>query len=202
MAATADASLMFLDRVVETVEWIGEKETWRVSGPAPTDVGDRPSLDSLGPFRWTPSLAPVWSATDSDGETRSTKQFGKRPVVLIFYLGFGCLHCAEQLKEFSPMVEQFQSAGIDVAAMSSETLSLLQSGMRKYSGEMRIPLMANPEGDIFKAFRCYDDFEGVPLHGTFLIDTNGRIRWQDIGHKPFMDPKFLLEESSRLLRLP
>jgi len=202
IAATADSALLFLDRVTPVIEWIGEKEKWRVPGPASTDVGDRPTLDSLGPFRWTPSLAPVWSATDSDGETRSTKQFGKRPLVLIFYLGFGCLHCAEQLKEFSPMVEQYQAAGIDVAAMSTETLAQLQSGMRKYSGEMRVPLMANPEGDIFKSFRCFDDFEGVPLHGTFLIDTNGRIRWQDIGHKPFMEPKFLLEESKRLLRLP
>jgi len=202
IAATADSALPFLDRVTPVVDWIGEKEKWQVPGPAPIDVGDRPTLDSLGPFRWTPSLAPVWSATDSDGETRSTKQFGKRPVILIFYLGFGCLHCAEQLKEFSPMVEQYQAAGIDVAAMSTETLAQLQSGMRKYSGEMRLPLMANPEGDIFKSFRCFDDFEGVPLHGTFLIDTNGRIRWQDIGHKPFMEPKFLLEESKRLLRLP
>ena len=201
IAAMADPDVMLLDRIVPTIELIGEKEKWRVPVEAPTDVGDRPPLDSLGPFRWTPSLAPVWSATDSEGETRSTKQFGKRPLVLILYLGFGCVHCAEQLKEFSPMAEQFRAAGIDVAGISTETLSQLQTGLRKYDGDMRMPLMANPEVDIFKAFRCFDDFEGVPMHGTFLIDTNGRIRWQDTGYKPFMDPKFLLEESKRLLKL-
>ncbi len=201
MAAKADPDVMLLDRLVPTIELIGEKDKWRVSVEAPTDVGDRPPLDSLGPFRWTPSLAPVWSATDSEGETRSTKQFAKRPLVLILYLGFGCVHCAEQLKEFSPMAEQYRAAGIDVAGISTETLSQLQTGLRKYDGEIRMPLMANPEGDIFKAFRCFDDFEGVPMHGTFLIDTNGRIRWQDTGYKPFMDPKFLLEEATRLLKL-
>ena len=201
IAAGADSECELLDRLVPFIGLIGEKDKWRMPPEPPNDVGDRPSLDSLGPFRWKPSLAPVWSAIDSEGETRSTKQFGKRPVVLVFYLGFGCVHCAEQLKEFSPMVEQFQAAGIDVAAISTETLSQLQSGLRKYNAEMRLPLMANPELDIFKAFRCFDDFEGVPLHGTFLIDTNGRIRWQDIGYKPFMDPKFLLEEATRLLRL-
>jgi hypothetical protein len=87
IAASADSALPMLERVLPAVDWIGEKGKWRVPGPAPTDVGDRPTLDSLGPFRWTPSLAPVWSATDSDGETRSTKQFGKRPLVMIFYLG-------------------------------------------------------------------------------------------------------------------
>ncbi len=99
------------------------------------------------------------------------------------------------------MAEQYRAAGIDVAGISTETLSQLQTGLRKYDGEIRMPLMANPEGDIFKAFRCFDDFEGVPMHGTFLIDTNGRIRWQDTGYKPFMDPKFLLEEATRLLKL-
>ncbi|HUP79452.1 MAG TPA: peroxiredoxin family protein, partial [Pirellula sp.] len=201
MAAAADSDLVLLGRILPAIESMGEKEKWRSAPDLPSDVGERPSLDSLGPLRWSPSLAPIWSATDSEGETRSTKHFGKRPLVLLFYLGFGCVHCAEQLKEFSPMVERFREAGIDVAGISTETLSQLQSGLRKYDGEMGLPLMANPEVDIFKAFRCYDDFEGQPLHGTLLIDTNGRIRWQDIGYKPFMDAKFLLEESVRLLKL-
>ena len=201
IAALADSDLALLDRIVPAIELIGEKEKWRVAAAAPVDVGDRPSLDTLGPFRWTPSLAPVWSATDSEGEMRSTKQFGNRPLVLVLYLGFGCVHCAEQLKEFAPMVEKYRDAGIDLAGISTETLSQLKSGLKNYDSAMRLPLMSNPEVDIFKAFRCYDDFEGLPLHGTFLIDTNGRIRWQDIGYKPFMDSKFLLEEATRLLKL-
>ena len=201
IAATADPDVMLLDRIVPTIELIGEKDKWRVQVESPADVGDRPPLDSLGPFRWTPSLAPVWSATDSEGETRSSKQFAKRPLVLILYLGFGCIHCAEQLKEFAPMAEQYRAVGIDVVGISTETLSQLQTGLRKYDSPIQMPLIANPEVDIFKSFRCFDDFEGVPMHGTFLIDTNGRIRWQDTGYKPFMDPKFLLEESTRLLKL-
>jgi peroxiredoxin len=201
LAASADSSALLLDRIVPYIERIGEKENWRATVKPPSDLGDRPSLDSLGPFRWSPPLAPVWSAIDSEGEAKSTKHYGTRPLVLIFYLGIGCVHCAEQLKEFSPLVEQYRAAGIDVAGISTESLQQLQSGLRKYDEEMKITLIANPELDIFRSFRCYDDFEGVPLHGTFLIDTNGRIRWQDIGFKPFMDPKFLLEESTRLLKL-
>ena len=54
----------------------------------------------------------------------------------------------------------------------------------------------------FKAFRAHDDFEQQPLHGTFLIDGDGRIRWQDISFQPFMETKFLLGEAQRLLNLP
>ena len=39
----------------------------------------------------------------------------------------------------------------------------------------------------------------MPLHGAFLIDGNGLVRWQDIRFEPFMDAPFLLAESKRLL---
>ena len=64
---------------------------------------------------------------------------------------------------------------------------------------MAIPLVANPELDVFRAYRAYDDFEKKPLHGTFLIDAAGLVRWQDISYEPFMDADFLLKESQRLL---
>ena len=42
----------------------------------------------------------------------------------------------------------------------------------------------------------------MPLHGTFLVDRDGKVRWQDVGYEPFSDLKFLLNESKRLLALP
>ena len=53
----------------------------------------------------------------------------------------------------------------------------------------------------FKRYRAYDDFEDMPLHGTFLVDGDGRVRWQDVSYEPFMEWEFLLEESQRLLGL-
>jgi hypothetical protein len=46
---------------------------------------------------------------------------------------------------------------------------------------------------------AFDDFERMPLHGTYLIDGKGRLRWQDIRYLPFAEPKWLLRECSRLL---
>ena len=57
-----------------------------------------------------------------------------------------------------------------------------------------------PEMNVFKSYRAYDDFENSPLHGVFLIDAQGLIRWQDISYEPFTDAKFLLEEAKRLLK--
>jgi hypothetical protein len=41
----------------------------------------------------------------------------------------------------------------------------------------------------------------MPLHGTFLIDGAGKVRWQDVSYQPFTDVKFLVDESRRLLSL-
>ena len=38
----------------------------------------------------------------------------------------------------------------------------------------------------------------MPLHGAFLIDAAGLVRWHDIGYEPFMDPKFVLEEAATI----
>ena len=51
----------------------------------------------------------------------------------------------------------------------------------------------------FREWRSYDDFEDMPLHGTFLVDAEGLLRWSDISYEPFAEPEFLLKEAQRLL---
>ena len=173
---------------------------WRVIRPLADDVGSRPELASLGPFRWQPVAAAEWQLTDASGQSVAFKQFRGQPVVLIFYLGHGCLHCAEQLQKFAPMQEQFQQAGIELLAISSDDQDGLKQSMDSY-GDIPLPiqLLADPQTEVFRKYRVFDEFENQPLHGTFLIDGEGRIRWQDISYEPFMDPEFLLKESQRLL---
>jgi hypothetical protein len=40
------------------------------------------------------------------------------------------------------------------------------------------------------------------MHGTFLIDGDGYVRWFDVSFEPFMDTSFVLNESKRLLNRP
>lgn len=172
---------------------------WLLPAEQLADVGFRPSLDSLGPFRWSPPTAPKWTLPGLDNTTASDELYFGRPTLVIFYLGHGCLHCAEQLQAFGPRVPDFREAGIDVIAISTDDLEGLNLSVQNYGGEMPMELIADPELNVFKKFRAYDDFEKQALHGTFLIDANGKIRWQDISYEPFMDHEFVLEESKRLL---
>ena len=198
---------------------------WRVATQLSHDTGVRPSLDTIGPLRYTPSSAPDWSLMNASGESLALKQFQGRPVVVIFYLGQSCLHCVEQLTNFAPKTKDFIDAGISLVAISTDEVKKLKRSVDSFQmedqsqipvekdlktfldntqvqGEFPFPLVSDADLQIFKAYRAFDDFENQPLHGTFLIDGDGLVRWQDISYEPFNDPDFLLQEAKRLLQLP
>ena len=174
-------------------------DIWLKEYAAADDLGPRPDLDELGPFRWQPSPAPSWTLVNAASEKKSLSDYKGKPVIVVFYLGYGCLHCVEQLQEFAPVMDKFTEAGIEMVAISSDDQEGLITGLKNFEGEMPIPLLANPDLSMFKEYRCFDDFENQPLHGTFIIDANGMVRWQDISYEPFMNHEFLLKESTRLL---
>lgn len=206
VAATADLDTPLLKRLTPITEEAGLKLDWRKPTKAAGDIGERPPLDSLGPFRWHPYQSPDWTALDSSGNRFTDQDIKGQPTLVVMYLGFGCLHCIEQLQALSPRVGDFESKGINVLGVSNESLKNLKLGIESFDKEMRVPLYTDAVADssdspMFKAFRCWDDFEEQPLHGTFLIDGDGKVRWQDISYEPFMEIDFLLDEAERLLSL-
>lgn len=201
LASNADLDTPLLARLDPLAAALGFDAQWAEKPVVAEDAGKRPELDSLGPFRWHPYLAPDFVVRNEADEVKRLKDLSGKPTLVIFYLGFGCLHCVEQLHEFSPRADQFRSAGIEVMAISSESLESLKTALDGYSKPLNIPLHSDPELAAFKAYRCYDDFEKQALHGTFLIDPAGRVLWQDISYEPFMDVDFTLDESIRLLKL-
>ncbi|MEM7396675.1 MAG: peroxiredoxin family protein, partial [Verrucomicrobiota bacterium] len=202
LSARADIELPVFARLTPIAERLKLPKDWRLELDVPDDLGERPDLDTLGPFRWSPSRAPSWSLVDTLGRKRSFNDYAGQPMVLIFYLGFGCLHCVEQLQVFAPEADTFREAGIEIIAISTESEKELSEKAREYIKEgenIPFPLLANSDLDVFKSYRAYDDFEQTPLHGTFLIDGQGDIRWQDISYQPFTNLTFIVEESRRLL---
>ncbi|MEM0898040.1 MAG: redoxin domain-containing protein [Verrucomicrobiota bacterium] len=195
-----------LSELAAEARWIDSVDAdWRGPVPVREDTGTRPNLESLGPMAWEPPLAPDIWLLDEDLNGYRLADFRGRPVILIFYLGHGCLHCIEQLNVFAPEVEKFREAGLEVVAVSTDDVLGLEKSQKKFTDELadRFPflLLANPQLDAFHAYRAYDDFEQQPLHGTFLIDAAGRILWSDTGPEPFSEPEFLLREGRRLLEI-
>ena len=180
---------------------LGFGKDWRVQKPAKEDAGERPTLDSLGSLTWQPSSAADWSLPDAEGKLHTLAEYRGRPVVVIFYLGYGCLHCAEQLQAFAPKTKEYADAGVSLIAVSTDSLDDLKKSHAKYKpdGTFPFPLVSDDSFAVFKLYQAFDDFEKVPLHATYLIDGEGRIRWHDSGSEPFKSVDFLLKEAKRQL---
>jgi len=204
LAAWMDTDLPIVRRLAPVIAASKASDAgkdWRPAPAYPADSGTRPTLDSLGSFRWTPQPAPALTVAGSDGKPITLADFHGRPVLLVFYLGGGCLHCVEQLRLLAPRTEDFKKAGIEILAISTETVEGLAKTREKAGKDGRIAfrLAADPTLAAFKQWHAHDDFESTALHGVFLIDGEGRVRWQDIGFEPFNDFHFLLPEARRLL---
>ena len=83
----------------------------------------------------------------------------------------------------------------------TELKSVLSRDPNDKEAAYPFPLLSDHGLATFKAWRCFDDFENRPLHGTFLVDAHGKLQWWDIGPEPFMNVDFLIEESKRLLAI-
>ncbi len=187
-------------RLVGTENWKTDK-SWRGE-----DFGDNKpeKLNHLGPLVYQSPSAPNFDLLCEDGTRVSLESFSGKPILLIFYLGHNCEHCVEQLNNITPFAKEFENSGIEIVAIGPEKLSELAKAHNLCSsGEEGFPfkLYSDLESGSFKDYRSYDDFEGMPLHGVFLIDKSSKLRWMDVGPEPFQDIKFLLRESKRLLSM-
>ncbi|HZJ17167.1 MAG TPA: redoxin domain-containing protein [Chthoniobacteraceae bacterium] len=204
LSAQLDLDTPPFKRLAPLAQESGLPADWRIASEVPPDVGQRPDLATLGPFRWHPYEAPDWSLSDQHGKQVSLADYKGRPVLVVFYLGSGCAGCMEQLNVFAPKVKAFEEAGVQVVAVSTDSADGLHKTFEKAKeGEaFKFPILSDASLATFKAYRAYDDFEHIPLHGTFLIDGTGHVRWQDISYQPYKDADWLLGETKRLLSVP
>ncbi|MGY8642325.1 MAG: peroxiredoxin family protein [Verrucomicrobiales bacterium] len=136
---------------------------------------------------------------NADGSIVDLDSYRGRPVVVIFFLGGGCLHCVQQLTAFAPKADDFLKEGVEMIAVSTDGVADLQSGFEKLAIKLDFPIVSGEGLTVFKNWGVFDEFENRPLHGTFLLDGNGSVRWLEVGHEPFMKADFLLGEARHLL---
>ena len=97
---------------------------WRPKLEWPKDTGERPDLAKLGPFRWSPYMAPDWQAPDALGKMHSLAEHKGRPQLLVFYLGSGCSHCIEQLNLLGPVAKDYLKIAVARKPQAADAAAL------------------------------------------------------------------------------
>jgi len=163
---------------------------------------NRVDLETLGPLVWSPFPAEAFSRTDTTGVPWNLASQKGKNVLLIFFLGDKCAHCLQQLQLFGKEHEALKQRNVETVAISTDDLDAAKSLKNNKDGiKFPMPILADPKLELFRLYRAYDDFENAPLHGTFLIDSQGNVRYQHVSADPFLDVDFIKNEADRVNRI-
>ena len=140
--------------------------------------------------------APDFSLPGVNGVIQELSQLGKdRPIVVVFYLGYGCSHCVAQLLALDKDQHYFRELDADIIAISSDTSQHTAEKYKEY-GEFQFPVLADVDYSVSTRWGVYQpETEEKPefmKHGTFVVDRSGQVIWAAVGNEPFLDNKTLL----------
>jgi len=163
----------------------------------PREMGHRvPSQDHalLG------KTAPALELTDIQGTPRSLRQeVGNGPVIVVFYLGSTCMACMTHLTELDVAMPRFEERGARVLAVSDDAPAFSLERTCRF-GAFHFPLLSDCDHAAAMAYGVWnvdpqaDANAGKALHGTFIVDRHGVVRWVRVGDRPFANVAALLME--------
>jgi len=167
-------------------------------------AGASVNTDLLDPATESPGLAvgdavpDVALVTPEGEEIDLSGLYADGPLVVTFYRGGWCPYCNIALKEWAGRFDDLTAAGGQFIAITPEKPEDAQTTIEKAEAGYRV--FIDPDGEVGKAFRVqfevdaetrkayknYDiDLEKANVNGrwelpapaTFVIDTDGVIRW-------------------------
>ncbi len=198
LAGMADLDSPPLARLQPIAHEFGLPTDWRLPEKLNKPIAGRRPLKSLGPLVWRPWQAPDWKLKDAQGREHSLAEYRGKAVMMVFFLGWKCEHCTQQLKAFAKKAEELKKGGVTLIAISVDPPAKVKEALNEYKpGPFPFLMLSDDSLSAFQPYRAYDNFEQVALHGTFLIDGDGYVRWHDISYEPFMDVSFPAAASQR-----
>lgn len=124
--------------------------------------------------------APDFTLPDYNKESVSLADFrGKKNVLLVFYpFAFSGI-CQGELCQVRDDLSEFQNDDVQVLGVSVDSPFALKAWADKEG--YTFPLLSDfwPHGEIAKAYGVFNEAAGMANRGTFLIDTEGVVRFAE-----------------------
>ena len=105
-------------------------------------------------------------------------------IVLLFYPADFTFVCPTELGELADRYEEFTKLGAEIISVSTDTV-FVHKAWHDYSktiNKIRFPMLADPTGNISRAYGTYIYEQGLSLRGTFLIDPDGILQTSEINN--------------------
>jgi peroxiredoxin len=125
--------------------------------------------------------APDFTLPDQNNQERTLSGFrGDRNVLVVFYpLAFSGI-CTGELSQLSNDLAEFQNSAVQVLAVSVDSVFTLKAWADQQGYDF--PLLSDfwPHGKVAQDYGVFNDKTGFANRGTFLVDTNGVIRFAEL----------------------
>jgi peroxiredoxin 2/4 len=104
---------------------------------------------------------------------------GKWTVLFFYPLDFTFV-CPTEITEFSKRVGEFKELNAVVLGASVDSVHSHMAWIKNGLGEIAYPLLSDMTRELSRQFGVLVEDEGFALRGTFIIDTEGKLRWSQI----------------------
>jgi mycoredoxin-dependent peroxiredoxin len=125
--------------------------------------------------------APDFTLKDQDNQEVSLSSFrGQRAVLVVFYpFAFSGL-CTGELCAVRDDLSSFQNDQVQVLAVSVDHPFALKAWAEAQG--YGFPLLSDfwPHGETAKAYGVFHEKAGMAVRGTFLVDTDGVVRFAEV----------------------
>ncbi|MBC7798048.1 MAG: redoxin domain-containing protein [Pyrinomonadaceae bacterium] len=145
-------------------------------------------------------VAPDFTLTANNGKPVTlSKAVKSSPVVLVFYRGYWCPYCANQLAELRSLLKtneksQIFAISIDAPDKSNELIKKIESDGK---GKINYSLLSDANAKTVNAYGLHDPrydgkkVDGIPYPTVYVVDKNRKVSWakleKDYKNRPTND---------------
>src|SRR3989338_4664180 len=108
----------------------------------------------------------------------SLADYKKKWVILVFYPADFTFICPTELSSLADNYEEFKKINAELLSVSTDT-TFVHKAWHDHSESIKkitYPMIADPTGNMCRAYGTYIAEEGLSLRGTFIIDPDGVLK--------------------------
>jgi len=102
---------------------------------------------------------------------------GQSNVLLVFHPFAFTAVCEEEARDLQENLESFKNAQTEIVFVSCDPSAARQAWRKELGAEYTFASDFWPHGAAAKAYGVFNDANGAPHRGTFLIDKEGNVIW-------------------------
>jgi len=113
----------------------------------------------------------------SERRIRLSDYLGRSNVLLVFHPFAFTQVCEEEARDLQENLASFRDANTEVVFVSCDSSATRQAWKRELGAEYPFASDFWSHGAAAKAYGVFNEANGAPIRGTFLIDSDGVVIW-------------------------